>query len=250
MTSVFIATPMYGGLCYGGYMVGMLDTLDRLKDHNIKLYYNELCNESLITRGRNRLVHNFLQSDAEYLLFIDADILFNGNDVLKILSHEKDIVCGLYPKKVIKWDSIEKAVHNGEKNLQEFAADYVVNLTDELSTVDSNGLVEIKHGGTGFMCIRRNVFELLADKVPSYRESTQTFDDPEKNENELKRYPVTKDFFALSIDSNGLYLSEDYHFCNLWRDNGGKIYADLSIQLRHMGTHVFAGSLQHCLMRR
>jgi|694.fasta_scaffold86412_3 hypothetical protein len=248
MTSVFVATPMYGGLCYGGYMVGMLSTLDVLKDNNIKLYYSELCNESLITRGRNRLVRNFLQTDAEYLLFIDADIFFSGKDVLKILSHEKDIVCALYPKKMVEWDLVKKAVLDGEKNLQDFSAEYVVNLIDEPSNIDLTGLAEIKHGGTGFMCIRRNVFETLADKVPSYRESTLTFDDPEKNQQHLDRYPVTKDFFALSIDDGGLYLSEDYHFCNLWRKNGGKIYADLSIELKHIGTHVFSGSIQHCLI--
>ncbi len=231
-------------------MVSVLDTLDKLKDKGIVLYFNELCNESLITRARNKLVHNFLQSPAEYLLFIDSDIVFNGDEVIKLLSHKKDIMCGLYPKKVIDWDVVKKAAIGGETNLHEYAAEYVVNFTEQPSFVDENSIVEIRHAGTGFMCIHRSVFEKLSDKVSSYREATlQTSNAPEAEARSLERYPFIKEFFALKITEGGLYLSEDYYFCDLWRSHGGKIYADLSIRLRHMGTHVFSGNLQHHIKR-
>lgn len=252
MTSVFIATPMYGGLCYGGYMVSVLDTFDRLRSKNINMYYSELANDSLITRARNKLVGKFLQTDAEYLFFIDADIVFSGVEVLKLLAHQKDIVCGLYPKKRIDWDAVKAAALSGAERVEGFAADYVVNVTEAPSVVDPNGVVEIHHGGTGFMCIHRRVFEALADKVPVYRESTYTKDGQfPKNPDGTDMFPLTREFFSLSIrDSDGLYLSEDYAFCDLWMKNGGKIYADLSVRLQHMGTHVFSGSIQDCLLRR
>lgn len=251
MASVFVATPMYGGMCYGGYLISILDTLDKLKDKNITMYFGELTNESLITRARNSLVRRFLDTDAEYLIFIDSDIVFSGDDVLKLLSHEKDIVCGLYPKKTVDWGAVRWAVNNNVENLQDYAAEYVLNATETPSAVASNGVVEIMHAGTGFMCIHRRVFEQLADKVPSYRESTVTVNgERQKNPDGTDKFPLTKEFFSLKIrESDGLYLSEDYAFCHLWRNHGGKIYADLTIKLRHMGTYVFSGDLQRFLTR-
>jgi hypothetical protein len=43
-------------------------------------------------------------------------------------------------------------------------------------------------------------------------------------------------------DSNR-YLSEDYAFCRLWRDIGGKIFVDLDCKLGHLGQHMFTGHL-------
>lgn len=252
MSPVFIATPMYGGMCYGTYMVSMLDTLDKLRSANRLMYFGDLFNESLITRARNQLVRRFLETDAEYLFFIDSDIMFNGGEVLKLLSHEKDIVCGLYPKKSINWDLVKTAALAGEENLSEFAASYVVNMVDnESMRIDENNLVEIKHGGTGFMCIHRRVFEKLADKVLTYRENTLKINGEfAKNPDGSEQAPLTKNFFALSIADDGLYLSEDYYFCELWRANGGKIYADFSVRLRHTGSHIFSGDIQHHMVRK
>ena len=237
---------MYGGMCYGGYLIGVLDALDKLKDLGIKMYYSHLVNESLITRGRNKLVHQFLGSPAEYLIFIDSDIVFQSDDIIKLLAAEKDIICGLYPKKRIDWNNVRDAALRGEKSVQDFAAEYVVNPHNYNWDTPPSGVIEVKHSGTGFMCIHRRVFEKLYDKVPEYRESTVTLDGERlKNEDGTDLYPLTKDFFALSISEDGLYLSEDYHFCELWRSVGGKIYADLDMKLRHIGTHVFDGDVRN-----
>ena len=103
---------------------------------------------------------------------------------------------------------------------------------------DETGCIEVRHGGTGFMLIKRGVFEHLIPHVPTYR--TSSLKDPETGE---YAKPLTHEFFATSIDDSGALLSEDYHFCELWRKHGGKIHAHPFIKLHHVGTYVFGGDI-------
>ncbi len=87
------------------------------------------------------------------------------------------------------------------------------------------------------MMIKREVFEKLEQHVPEYRSST--LQDP------TGKYikPLVRQYFDTSIDDTGALLSEDYHFCELWAKHGGKIFVDLNIHLKHIGTHAFEGDL-------
>jgi hypothetical protein len=235
---VFVATPMYGGACFVPYVTGMLDTLQTFVNNNYTLMFSAIANESLITRARNELVRQFLTTDAEYLLFIDADIKFLGKDVLKLLQADKDIICGLYPKKVVDWERVDIAAKQGLTNLKDYASSYVVNtLVKDLDKVIESPVIEIKHGGTGFMLIKRHVFDVLAPHVKDYVVSTI----PTRGGTQ---HPKIKEFFATTIeDESDYFMSEDYYFCALWRKHGGKVYADLSIILSHMGTYEYSGNL-------
>ena len=86
------------------------------------------------------------------------------------------------------------------------------------------------------MMIKRGVFEKLAPHVPEYRTSTHKVD------GEYVK-PLTSEFFGLSIDNTGCMLSEDYHFCELWRKHGGKVHANPFIKLQHVGTYIFGGDI-------
>lgn len=235
---VFVATPMYGGACFAPYVVGILDTLETLANNNYTLIFSSISNESLITRARNELVRQFLTTNAEYFLFIDADIKFLGEDVLKLLQADKDIICGLYPKKVVDWNRVDIAAKQGLTNLKDYASTYVVNpLSEDFDKPIESSVIEIKHGGTGFMLVKRHVFELLTPHVKEYINSTVPRRDGVP-------HPVVKEFFTTMVQEGTNYLmSEDYYFCDLWRKNGGKIYADLSVNLSHIGSYEFSGNL-------
>jgi len=206
--TMMVATPMYGGMCTGHYLNGILSLSKRMAEVRVPLYYGYLINESLITRARNELVRVFLEKDLDYLIFIDADISFTGQDVATLMAADKDIVCGIYPKKEVDWDRVNKAAKEGQENLQDFAGAYVMNFNtgQMVAESDSDGVIEVRHGGTGFMLIKRRVFEILKDHVPTYRTSTV------KDANGEYQKPLTHEFFATSIDSSGALLSEDYHF--------------------------------------
>lgn len=238
---VFIAVPMYGGACFAPFVTGMLQAQEALSRKGYKLGYQFLCNESLITRGRNSLVNAFLtKTTAKYFLFIDADIGFKGEDVVKLIETNKEFICGLYPKKLVDWPRVNIAAKMGLNKLENYAASYVVNPVELNPTHDApleSSIVEIKHAGTGFMLIQRSVFEKLSPYVKEYRNSTI------KNEDGVLP-PLMKEYFALDIvGDNKFLLSEDWFFCNLWREHGGSVYADLSIKLSHFGSYEYKGDL-------
>lgn len=234
---LFIATPMYGGLCNGNYALGMIQSVSAFSAAGIQMYYSYMMNESLITRARNSMAYDFLETDADYMMFIDADIGFNPADIIKMLETDKDIICGIYPKKEMNWDMIRHGIDRGIPNeeLHKWTGSFVVNLINNEPT-QSHELaepMEISNGGTGFMLIKRGVFESLKDKVPTYV--------GDMNHNNEK---IIHEFFATSIDpeSNRL-LSEDYHFCQLARKNGFKVFAALWPKLVHCGAYNFSGEL-------
>ena len=240
---VFLATPMYGGMCTGTYTSALLQTPIAFSQAGIQLYYTYMMNESLITRARNSLAHDFLASKATHLMFVDADIGFNPKDIVSMVQRDVDIICGLYPKKEIHWSRVAQAVKDGVpfQDLRDHTGTFVVNLVNnERTEVKINDLMEITNGGTGFMLIKRNVFEALADKVPEYNNDMYLAVDTER------KPKVIKEFFATSIDTeaDNRLLSEDYHFCKLARKHGFKIHAAPWVQLTHTGTYVFSGALQ------
>jgi hypothetical protein len=241
MAKLFIATPMYGGQCAGHYTQSILQLQGLCQQSRIDMAVSFMFNESLITRARNSLAHGFLKSGFTHLMFIDADIRFNPNDVIAMLLADKEVIAGIYPKKEINWDMVKQAVEAGipVDQLKYYSGTHVVNLADrsgyaefEVSTPS-----EILNAGTGFMLIKREVFEKLSPLVPTYVNNATDLS------GKLGAEEI-KEFFTTSIEPETQHLlSEDYHFCRIWREAGGKIYAAPWAQLGHVGTYLFDGSL-------
>ena len=242
MAKLFVATPMYGGQCAGYYTQSIMELNITLQKAGIEAAYSFMFNESLITRARNALTKGFLKSDATHLMFIDSDIKFRSSDVLAMLGADKDVICGIYPKKEINWNTVKQAMDAGVPNdqLKAYTGSFVVNLVDYKGevTVPIGEPVEIFNGGTGFMMIRREVFEQLADKVPMY------YNDVADLGGQLGVRDEVKEYFATSIEpETGRLLSEDYHFCHIWRKSGGQVFAAPWCQLAHIGSYAFEGQL-------
>jgi len=239
---LFVATPMYGGMCSGMYTSGIMQLVGTCGQNGIQMYYSFMMNESLITRARNSMAYDFLESDATHMMFIDADISFNPSDIPKMVAANVDIICGLYPKKEINWVEVAEAVKRGvpPQDLAKHTGAFVVNLPHGTETAQGkvDEPMEIANGGTGFMLIKREVFEKLAPTVPSYTNDMYHAVDT------VRKIKIIKEFFATSIDeeSNRL-LSEDYHFCKIAREAGFKVYAAPWASFGHMGSYTFSGQL-------
>ena len=232
---------MYGGQCFGFYAQSCLQLQTLCKNANINLSFSYLFNESLIQRARNLLTHHFLQSEATHMMFIDADIRFNPNDIFPMMEADKDIICGIYPKKEINWQTVRNAINAGvpDDQLKHHTGAFVVNLVDYQTevTVPINQPVEIWNGGTGFMLIKREVFEGLIGKVPMYLNNVLDLQSNKNGE-------TIHEFFATQIEPESkLLLSEDYDFCKKARNNGYKVWAAPWVQLAHVGTYAFEGQL-------
>ena len=175
---IFVATPMYGGICGGQYCKSTADLSSMAAQYGMDVRFFYLFNESLITRARNYLVDEFLRSDCTHLMFIDSDIGFDPNDVIALSviadpKSDKDIVCGPYPKKCIAWEKIVRAVDKGfadkdPNNLEKYVGDYVFNPKEGTGSIALDEPVEVLEGGTGFMIIQRKALEKFAAAYPQY----------------------------------------------------------------------------------
>jgi hypothetical protein len=103
---VFIATPCFGGLVSQHYMQSVIRLIQFASQANFDAALALLGHDSLITRSRNTLVSQFLNTpEATHLLFVDADICFEAEQVYEMLRFDREFVAGIYPLKVIDWSN-------------------------------------------------------------------------------------------------------------------------------------------------
>lgn len=212
-TGLMVGVPCYGGMVTAATLRGLLDTQRACLALGLPFAVATLTNESLITRGRNSLASIFLKSSASHLLFLDSDIGFGADAVLRLLGHGRPLIGGLYRSKRLA------------------GAEWVATFTQgEGATVRrdaATGAVEAEAIGTGFLLLHRGVLEKLAEAHP---ETLHQADDG----------PVHA-FFEAGIAPGGRYLSEDYLFCARWRAIGGEVWCDPAVRLEHHGQVALAG---------
>ena len=243
----FVATPCYGGQLQEPYFRSTVKLMTFFNQHNIPLAFGTIANESLVTRARNVLVAYFLNSDYTHLLFIDSDIEFQVEDVLKLYAHNKDVVVGAYPKKGVNWQRVKDNVLSNphvsvsDKEIAANGSDYAVNFQfidrDARTIAIENGAVKLHDAGTGFMMISR---EAILKMIKAYPELQYN------NDVNISAPGLEDKFYALfdtMIDPiDRRYLSEDYTFCRRWQELGGDIWLDPSISLNHYGSFCFQGN--------
>lgn len=195
----FIATPCLGfSLCLN-YHESIVNLLMAARDRpDINLSFAHLGHVSLVHLARNMCVKFFLESDYTHLFFIDADIGFEPESVFKALDSGLDVVAGLCP---FKDDSGETVVDRPKA---------------------TNRYTPVIKAGTGFMCIRRNVFEKMLKDIPDLT------------------YMADRDgTLSYRFFDTGRDLGEDYAFCARWGSLGGKIHADTISKFTHQGVKVY-----------
>lgn len=239
---VFIGTPCYGGMCHSEYANSLLKTRNYLEAKGVSMELCFLINESLIPRGRNTCVAQFLSDPlATHLLFIDSDIVWKPEHIERMLKHNVGVVGGLYPKKNYQWNKLKnlKLDDMNESQIKANLLDYVVNYGNSKRV--HNGLIEVSYIGTGFMMIRRDTLLKMIEQYPEYHYN----DDVGMLRPDQNKWLYS--LFSCPVVNERL-LSEDYNFCRLWINMGGKVYADLAIDLSHIGTHKFEGNVLKTLM--
>ena len=247
---VFIATPMYGGMAHGMYVKSCLDLQSTLGKYGIETKFSFLFNESLITRARNYLVDEFLRSGYTHLLFIDSDVHYNPEDVVALLALDKDVIGGPYPKKSINWGNVAEAARKhpnmNPRELEKLVGEYVFNVVKGTSQFQVTEPLEVMEIGTGYMLVKRHVFDKMAVKYPNIRYKP---DHVGQSNFDGSRYIHA--YFDTVIDSKesitgggtDRYLSEDYMFCQMWRKMGGEIWLCPWMKTQHIGTYAFTGDM-------
>jgi hypothetical protein len=247
---LFVATPMYGGMNHGLYMKSCLDLQTTMMRYGIEIKFSFLFNESLITRARNYLVDEFLRTEYTHLLFIDSDINFNAQDVIALLALDKDVIGGPYPKKSMNWSNIAHAARNHTdlepKKLESLVGEYVFNVVKGTQQFQVTEPLEVMEIGTGYMMVKRNVFDKMKEEYPTIRYKP---DHVGQANFDGSRYIHA--YFDTVIDTkesivgggSDRYLSEDYMFCQMWRKMGGQIYLCPWMKTQHIGSYAFTGDM-------
>jgi hypothetical protein len=217
-------------------MISIIKLQLLLIQKGIQLMIDTTENESLVHRARNVAVGRFMQkTDADYFMFIDADVDFDPQAVVTLLESGHDISVACYPKKCVMWDQARDAIKKGDdRNMAMLSSSLVVNIGSARRPVE-NGFIEILDGPTGFMLIKRDVFKKLEEKFPELWC---------KNDHQNRDFDDYHACFDCMIDPvSKRYLSEDYAFCRRWQQCDGKIYASVATTLGHIGNLPFVGCL-------
>lgn len=247
---LFVATPMYGGQCLGLYMKSCLDLQNLCTQYGVEVRFSMIFNESLVQRARNYLCDQFLESGMTHMLFIDADISFNPQDVIDLILRDKDIIGGPYPKKAINWKNVAEAARKHPdlppEELANLVGDYVFNVVGGTTKIQINEPVEVLEIGTGFMMIKRQVFDKFKEAYPDMCFTPDfigqaDFDPSRKIHIFFDTMVDTKD--SPTGGGTNRFLSEDYMFAQMYRRMGGKIYLCPWMRLTHVGTYAFTGNL-------
>ena len=234
---VIIGTPCFGGLVTHGYMNSVVTLMDRAPGLGFRVGLNLLANDALITRSRAAIVAAMLdQPAATHLLFIDADISFPPDQVVRLLAFDKDMVAATYPVKSIDWEAIPGRHVNNQEPLAEAGLVYVGKLAEGAAAKTEGGFAAAEYAGTGFLLIKREALLRMISAHPEtkYR-AVQSFPPSPGSDN---LYAL----FDCMIDEQGTYLSEDYAFCRRWRKLGGEIWLDRTSALTHTGPYSFQGN--------
>ena len=245
---IFLGMPMYGGILSEATLHGLLELQQwsMSKEKDVQMRIQTMGNESLITRARNTLVSMMMDAQdyvATHLLFIDADIGFTWRNVERLICADKDIACGVYPRKHLHLEKASKWIQEDPNispdDLEARILGYNINFDDPKNIRGENGFFKVQEAATGMMLVKREVIRKMMKAYPERKyESDQIVNGGSyKSDN-------CYDLFAVGpYETLGQkrYLSEDYYFSRLWQELGGEIWADLASPLTHFGNRAFKG---------
>lgn len=209
---IYLAVPVYDGKPEPVCLFSILNGMELLRGEGIACEFHLGAGNCHVDDARNWLVRQFLQSDCTDLVFIDGDVGFPAENLLRLVRHDEDLVAGVYPKK----DDPEFPVRPlpGHRN------------------PTLAGLLEVEGAPTGFMRIRRAALEALVN-APGAR---QFYGQGDENG------PPYTILFERTYEG-GHRWSGDYAFCRAWRKAGGKVYVDPEMDFGHVGTYTWTGRL-------
>lgn len=239
--SVMIGTPAYGGMVHAGFAKSMFDLQRELQMCSIDAEFALVENISILPLARNIIAERFISSKNDYLLFIDSDLIFRPEDVVRMIKEFRgDVMGGLYPKKFINWRSVVNYIHSNvsidQDKIQNISGLYsgmfaIPEGDDTLISLQLPFLVRFIP--TGLMMIARSAFEKLIRSSP--RAKTRLASDEGEKEIGV--------FFDNSISDTGYYLGEDFTFCQNLSENGGVIFACPWFVTSHVGPFPYRGDM-------
>ena len=241
--SIFLATPVHSE-CSIHYTQALLRFQQTCIMNGILVSFS-LLKSSLVTQGRNLCVNGMLEEGNKYthLLFIDSDIDFKYETIMKMLQADVDVIANPYPLKHIDWDKVEKRINlKGKmdaKTLSKQGYTWPVKVEDSDSIIIKNGISEVSHAPTGCMLIKKSVFDKMIEAYPDKKVSQPTIVNGEQ---------IEKEFYYNFFDTyheplTKRYYGEDFGFCKRWTEIGGKCHILVDEYITHVGEYRYEGRI-------
>lgn len=208
---VMLGTPCHSAKVCVDHHVSVLQAVAVLIKHNVD-YVLDFNVGASIDYARSTMASAFLKTDCTHLLFIDDDIAFAPDLIVRLLMENVDIVAVPYRRKT---------------------RDVKYNLRHDVRVKkmpDRPYMIGVENIATGMMMIRRNVFERLESKVPEIILNSQ---------GEKARLFFRHELVDDEIMGGISYMSEDYYFCKICRENGYEIWAYIDEPLAHIGPYAY-----------
>ncbi len=222
---VIFAIPALSGAIHVQCMVSLMAAQKLLDLKRIEHDLHTISNCPYLTVARDGLVAGFLQDPENTdLFFIDSDVGFDASAVLKILERSEELVAGIYP---LKQDGTDFPVRIMQRDGHPLGRD---------------GLIEAELLPTGFMRVKRSVFEKLAAAYPElrYADSVVRVDNAGLKD--------VYNFFGMGVMS-GRFTTEDYAFCKRWTAIGGQAWVYPNIDFQHVGMKAYTANYHEFLLR-
>lgn len=243
-----IVTPSHDGKFFQNYVASMMNFAVEAERAGMRLQVLFHQGESLVTRARNNCVAQFLANPHwTHLFWIDADIGFSAQAAFRLLLANYDIAAGVYPLKRENWPTEGVAAGTTRQQFEATFTRYTVNAkASEASAkveldVQPDGFMKMTEAPTGFMAIKRGVFERLMASYPDLRYVPDGIGDADLG--------LHYRFFDVMVDpQTRRYLSEDYGFCRLWSGLGESVYIDANSNLTHQGAKLYGGDFANSLV--
>jgi hypothetical protein len=240
--SLFVATPVHSDVSMH-YAQTMLELQKECMKRNMRVMF-QMMKSSLITQGRNLCVSYFLNTDFTHMLFVDSDIAFDPNAIFRLIELDKDIISIPYPMKTAQWSTLVDKIKSGHitdpEQCQHHMLQYPLLIKDNNTDIKVNkGVIEATHCPTGCMLIKRDVFTKLIEAYPDREIIQKTTIDGKYMDR-----PHFYNFFDTYYDSETKrYLGEDFAFCRLWSEIGGKLFCYIMSYITHVGEYQYTGRL-------
>ena len=236
--TILVATPVHSDVSMH-YTQSLLHLQKWCFHNNVRIGF-QLMKSSLITQGRNMCVAEFLKKGFTHLLFIDSDIAFNEGAAGRLIEANKDVISIPYPLKDMNWDKGFKMIQEGKiksaldlKNKAFYR--YPFKVPDPENIKIQNKVIEVTHSPTGFMMIKREVFEKMIIAYPNLR-----IDQDQLVNGKVEKLGHMWNFFDTLFDpEKRTYLGEDFFFCKRCRDIGGTCHAWIGDYITHVGEHQY-----------
>ena len=161
-----VVTPSHDGKFFQNYVASMLNFTVQAERAGMRMQVLMHQGESLVTRARNNCVAQFLANPQwTHLFWIDADIGFSAQAAFRLLLSGYDIAAGVYPLKRENWPDGGVAAGTTQQQFEATFTRYTVNAKASETTsqvelkIQPDGFMEMTEAPTGFMVIKRAVFD-------------------------------------------------------------------------------------------